>query len=246
MEIRQLKALYPPEKIKALALRRREPARDFRRAVRGKGRLSVIAEVKPKSPNEGKLMTAPVRSIARIYSKSTADAISVLTEKKFFGGDLRNIGIVKKLCRQPVLRKDFILDEYQIYESRAAGADAVLLIAAILTSARLKSFLTIAARLGLACVVEIHTRPDLKKALEAGADIIGINNRDLQTMQVDLNTTATLIKAIPRGTIIISESGIRSAADARRLKRLGVNAVLVGTSILKSTEPKSFINRLKL
>jgi indole-3-glycerol phosphate synthase len=205
---------------------------DFKKAVSQEG-MNLIAEIKKKSPSRGILRKdfKPVE-IALDYAVSGAKALSVLTDGKFFGGDITIIMSIKKEVNLPVLEKDFIIDEYQIYEARLAGADAILLIADILSMDQLRRFTDISRQLGMDAVCEVHTEEDLAKALEINAQIIGINNRNLQDFEVDLQTTPRLIRHIPHGTITISESGIKSYEDVMYLKSLGVNAVLIGETFM--------------
>lgn len=207
---------------------------NFKGAVSKSG-LNIIAEIKKASPSRGVIVkNFNPQKIAKIYKKLNVSSISVLTERKFFKGDVCYLSEVKKIANLPVLRKDFIIDEYQIYESKFYKADAILLIARILTLKKLSKFLKIAKNLGLDCLVEIHSKQDLAKALNSGAEIVGINNRDLKTFRVDLNITEKLIKSIPKNKIIVSESGVKSREDLFFLKNLGVNAVLVGEAFLKA------------
>lgn len=210
-------------------------ARSFKKALNKKGRLSLIAEIKKASPSAGIIRNNfnPVE-IAKLYERSGADCLSVLTDEKFFGGRLDYIQKIKKEVRLPVLRKDFIIDEYQIYESRAYGADAILLISTILPLEKLKKFISLSKKLKLDCLVECDCLASLKKALGAGADIIGVNNRDLHNFKVDINRTKRLIKFIPKNKIVISESGIKTRADIEFLKSLGASAVLIGETFMRS------------
>ena len=210
--------------------------RPFREAISRGGRINLIAEIKKKSPSRKKpfFRKLDIRSLASIYEKSGAGAISVLTDKKFFGGRVSHINEVRKTVNLPVLRKDFIIDEYQVYESRYFGADAILLIARILTNGQIKSFMHLAKRIGMDPVVEVHDDYDLEKALVSDAKIIGINNRDLDTFTIDMETTLRLIPRIPEGITTISESGIKSRDDISRLEEIGVNAVLIGSSFLEA------------
>ncbi|MBW2614932.1 MAG: indole-3-glycerol phosphate synthase TrpC [Deltaproteobacteria bacterium] len=211
------------------------PIRDFTRAISVPGRIGLIAEIKFNSPSAGRICEKrdPV-SIARIYDDSGAAAISLLTDKRFFGGDLDQLPRLKRAVSLPVLRKDFILDEAQVVESFSYGADAILLIARILSVNKLRALLKMCRELGLAALTEVHDRQDMDKALDCGAEIIGINNRDLDTFEVDLRTTLELAPLVPEGCITVSESGISSAGDIHLLKKWGVNAALVGTSLMKS------------
>jgi len=213
------------------------PVRDFKGAISLPDAVSVIAEIKFASPSAGIIrQDGEPLAIGRIYEEAGAAAISLLTDKRFFRGETRSLPQLKRAVTLPVLRKDFILDAIQIRESYLWGADAVLLIARILSAPRLKELLDICRELGLGAVTEIHDRDDLEKALECEAEIIGINNRNLNTFEVDLNTTITLAPLVPAGRIIISESGINNDRDIRLLRQSGVRAVLVGTSIMRSAD----------
>lgn len=245
VEIKAAKKKAPFGVLKNRALRLKRTVRPFGKALRKKGGISLIAEIKPYSPSSGKLITGDPLKIAKLYAKSRADAISVLTDKKYFHGKIEYLMQVRALAKQPILRKDFILDEYQIYESFIKGADAVLLIAAILSPKKLKGLFNLAGSLGLECLVEVRNLAELKAALEIKAKIIGINNRNLKTLKVYLKTTEKLIKFIPNGKIVVSESGIESVKDVRYLKKLGVSAILVGTAILKSQSPFKKIHELR-
>lgn len=219
-------------------LNRYKPARNFKTALTVPwNRLHVIAEVKKASPSAGVIVEqySPGR-IARIYESYDADAISVLTEEKHFQGDIYHLSVVKEIVSLPVLRKDFIIDEYQIYESRYYGADAILLIASLLFTSELQRFLDIAKGLGLHCLVEVHTEHDLKKVLDTDAEIIGINNRSLVTLKTDIRVSERLRPKIPKGKIVVSESGIRSKEDIKLLKDLKVNAILMGHYLLEQKE----------
>jgi len=207
--------------------------------------LALIAEVKLKSPSKGVLTNKTHIEIASMYAKSDVDAISVLTETKYFNGQLSYLEDVRNIAPQPILRKDFIIDEYQVYETLIAGADAFLLIASILGLSQLKNLVRLGKRLGLESLVEIHNQDDLEKALAVGAEIIGINNRDLASLKTDLQTSVVLMPKIPQGKFVVSESGIESTKDAKLLKSLHVYGVLVGSSIIESNDPVGFISQLK-
>lgn len=204
--------------------------RPFKEALSAANRIKLIAEIKSKSPSHKKGFSKKfdVARLARIYADSGASVISVLTDKKYFGGDISHISEVRRVTDLPVLRKDFIVDEYQVYESRYAGADAILLIARILTKEQMRSFMYLAKRIGMECLVEVHDEKDLEKAIISDAKIIGINNRDLDTFKVDINTTSKLVSKMPYQIIKVSESGIASSCDIAMLKDAGVNAVLIG------------------
>jgi indole-3-glycerol phosphate synthase len=211
---------------------------NFSRALSGRG-VQLIAEVKKASPSRGLLCPDfdPVR-IAGTYASNGAAAISVLTDPRF-EGELDHIVQIKQSGvsrRAPVLRKDFIFDPYQVYEARAIGADALLLIVAILSPAQLKELLALAQRFWMQCLIEVHDRAELQIALDAGADIIGINNRDLRSFNTDLTVTERLVPLIPRGRIIVSESGISTREDLRFLGDLGVDAVLVGEALITAPD----------
>lgn len=222
--------------------------RDFRRAIkRDNGNIKLIAEIKKASPLKGRLREAfDLKQIASIYEEKPVSAISVLTEEDFFQGDLKYLRHVKNIVTKPVLRKDFIFDEYQLYEARANGADAILLIAAILGRNQAEDFLHLSRELGLYVLFETHDEEDLEKAIFINSDIIGINNRNLKTMQIDLSTTITLKKQIPRGKIVVSESGINDKADAVKLEAAGIDAMLIGTALMKAKDIGAMIDELIL
>jgi len=212
------------------------PSRNFKEALRRNGEIALIAEIKKASPSAGLIREDfdPVR-IGQIYEENGAAAISILTETKYFQGSLDHLRKVKQAVTLPVLRKDFIFDPYQLYESRICGADAVLLIVRILDPEKLAQFLGLAQELGMAGLVEIHSAEELNQALAAGAEIIGINNRDLDTLEIDLSKTYQLSELIPADRIIVSESGIQNRTDVVKLKNY-VNAVLVGEALMKSQD----------
>jgi indole-3-glycerol phosphate synthase len=213
------------------------PVRNFMAAISSPGKINLIAEIKFASPSAGAIRkkTDPV-SIGRVYEKAGATAVSLITDKRFFKGDQEQLPRLKRAISLPLLRKDFIIDEVQVMESFLYGADALLLIARILSVKKLRALLRMCRELGMAPLTEVHDRLDLDKALDCGAEIIGINNRDLDTFEVDLQTTLGLAPLVPEGCITVSESGISSAGDIRLLKKCRVNAVLVGTSLMKSDD----------
>ena len=224
-----------------------EPQRDFFKAISGRShhRVNLIAEIKKKSPVKGVLIEdLKVDVLAEQYEEAGASAISVITEEAFFSGNPEFIGTVKKAVKIPVLRKDFLFDEYHIYEARYLGADAVLLIAAILDPSPLSEFISLSSELGMPALVEVHDERELEKALKAEARIVGINNRDLTTFNVDINTTLRIIKEIPREKVIVSESGIYSNDDIRMLGDAGVHAVLVGEAIVTAKDVGKKIKEL--
>jgi indole-3-glycerol phosphate synthase len=212
------------------------PAHDFRRAL-GNGDCAIIAEVKRRSPSRGIIRKDfdPVR-IAGEYEKHGAAAVSVLTDETFFGGNNKDLTAVKGAISFPVLRKEFIIDPWQIYETRAIGADALLLIAAILGENQLREYRELAASLGLASLVEVHDRTELEAALRAGAEIIGINNRDLKTFSTDIKTSLTLAPLVPTDRIVVSESGIRSRVEIEILMKAGVRTFLIGEALVAAPD----------
>ena len=210
------------------------PPRDFAAALARKPGVNLIAEIKRASPSRGRLREdfRPAE-IALAYERAGAAALSVLTDEKFFLGHFDHLRAARAACRLPVLRKDFVLDETQIYQT-AGQADAILLIARVLSTGQLQSFSRLAESFGLASLVEIHDEQDLEKALEAGAGLIGINNRNLKTFEVSLKTTERLRPLIPPGKLVVSESGITSREQVVLLQELGVDAMLVGEALMTS------------
>ena len=228
----------PLAEVRRMALEQ-PPTLDFATALQG-DRVRLIAEVKRASPSKGaiRLYADPVE-IAKTYAGNGASAISVLTETKHFQGSLQDLRAIRDALgekRVPLLRKDFLFDPYQVYESRAFGADALLLIVAILTPDRLKELLFLSHQLGLKCLVEVHNEAELAVALKTEACIIGINNRNLDTLDVDLNTTKRLRAFIPPDRIVVSESGIRGPAEVALLRHLRVDAILVGEALMAAPD----------
>lgn len=224
---------------------RAPPARDFPSAIHLEGEMSLIAEIKRSSPSRGKIADADVEDLARCYDESAAAAVSVLTDSHF-EGDIEHLATVKAATKKPVLRKDFILDVYQVYESRAYGGDAVLLISSLLEQDTLAQLLSACRDTGIHALIESHTREDLA-AIPQQADIYGINNRDLNSpdLAIDMETTARLLRLIPEGKTIVCQSGIFEREDIERIEALGrVNAVLVGTSLIASGDPAAKIAEL--
>lgn len=218
---------------------------DFKKSIMKK-EITLIAEIKRKSPSAGNIILdfSPER-LAKIYESAGADAISVLTDEKYFGGSEKHIALVKKSSKLPVLRKEFIIDEYQIYESDYLGADAILLIASILEQNQLKKFVKIATGLNLAVIIEVHNKTEITRALNAGTEIIGVNNRNLKNFTVNLTTSLKLAPFIPNEIIKVSESGIKTFADIKSLMEAGFDAALVGTSILQAKNITRKIAELK-
>lgn len=213
------------------------PPLDFTAALVRRGdRPALIAEVKRASPSRGDLAPdADPAALARVYGQAGAAALSVLTDARFFRGDLTHLEMVRRACPgTPVLRKDFLVHPYQVYEARAAGADAVLLIAAVLEPPRLADLLALAVELGMAALVEVHREEELEAALAAGARWIGVNHRDLRTFRIDRTVSARLRPCIPPGVRAVAESGLRTPADVRAMGRLGYDAVLIGEALVEA------------
>ncbi len=221
------------------------PARSFIKAINKPRTTSLIAEIKKQSPSRGIIREDfNPQEIAGIYQDCGAQAISVLTEEDYFAGSIGYINDIKGLVKLPVLRKDFIIDEYQVYESRFYGADAVLLITDLLSKQKLSELIRLAGSLGLDCLIEAHTEKELKKALSLKAPLIGINNRDLHTLQVDFKTTEKLYPLIPKDKVIVVESGIKNHQDILFLKILGVNAVLIGEAFMEAQDIEARIREI--
>jgi indole-3-glycerol phosphate synthase len=227
---RQKKAIHLSYLLECIAHQKAPLA--FAAALKGDG-IKLIAEVKKASPSKGILRPIfdPV-VLAKIYAENGTAAISVLTDTAYFQGSSEHLIAIRKVVSLPLLRKDFIYDEYQIYESAAFGADALLLIAAILEPKQLEKLIAVSRRLELDCLIEVHDENELKKALDVGAEIIGINNRNLKTFEIDLNTTRRLLPFIPENKIVVSESGISEREDIKKLENWGVDAVLVGEALV--------------
>lgn len=219
--------------------------RDFNAALRQSG-MRIIAEVKKASPSAGIIRADfdPV-AIARTYQAHGADCLSVLTDKPFFQGDLAYLTVIHEAVRLPVLRKEFILDHYQLLEARAAGADAVLLIAEILPGSELKTLFGAACAIGLDVLVELHDADQLPRVVDCGATLIGINNRDLRTFHTSLDHTLKLLDQVPTHCCVVSESGIKTLADLQQLEAAGVKAVLVGESLMRSPDIGAALDRLR-
>ena len=237
-ELEARKRALPLAEVRRMALEQDSPL-DFASALRGSG-VKLIAEVKRASPSGGVICPDfdPVR-IAQVYAGNGASAISVLTEPRHFQGSLdylREIGDALGNKRLPLLRKDFICEPYQVYQSRAYGADGLLLIVAVLKGEKLKELLGLSHKLGMCCLVEAHDEAEVEIALESGAGIIGINNRDLKTFNVDLAVTERLRPLIPPEIIVVSESGIKTRGDMERLRRWNVDAVLIGESLMSAPD----------
>lgn len=207
--------------------------------------VSVIAEVKRRSPSKGPLRDyVDAAQLARAYEQGGAAAVSVLTDEPFFGGHFDDLQVVRAAVTLPVLRKDFLIDAYQVDEARAWGADGVLLIAAALDDARLRDLLAQTRQLGMDALVEVHTEGELERALHVGARLIGVNNRDLRTFETTLDVTLRLARHIPSGTVLVSESGIGTRDDVTGLAEAGVDAILVGETFVRSADPQAAVTAL--
>ena len=245
-EIAAATARLAPATLGERARRCAEPPRGFRRALLAQGRgPRVIAELKRRSPSKGEIRAGfdPL-ALAKGFEAHGAAALSVLTDERFFGGSLAVLEQVRRVTRLPLLRKDFVIDPYQIDEARVAGADAVLLIVAALAPPQLGRLREHALALGLDALVEVHDEAELDVAKGAGADLIGINNRDLRTFHTDLAVTERLAKQVPEGTLVVAESGIFAHADVERLRRAGASAFLVGESLMREPDPGIALRRL--
>ena len=235
----EVRALRSARAELARAARSAPPARDFRSALRGSsGDVAIIAEVKRRSPGAGSIREdLDPADLAADYGRSGASAISVLTDRTYFGGDLDDLRRVRARVRRPALRKDFLIDPVQLDESRAAGADAVLLIVRILEDPLLGELLRGAGELGMAALVEVHNAAELERALAVGADVVGINNRDLSTFRSSVTVTLELVRRIPPDVVVISESGLATREDLATVGAAGADAVLMGEALLRSPRP---------
>jgi indole-3-glycerol phosphate synthase len=235
-EVEAARARMPLEELEHQAAEA-PPVRDFRAALAGPGPIRLIAEVKKASPSAGVLRADfdPI-AIARAYQAHGAACLSVLTDVPYFQGHLSYLARIRAAVAIPLLRKDFLIDEYQVVEARLAGADAVLLIAEILDDGLMARLLARARALGMAALVELHDPANLPRVLAAGADLVGINNRDLHRFVTDLDLTLRLRPLVPPGVLLVSESGIHSRADVLRLEAAGVDAVLVGESLMRAPD----------
>lgn len=243
MEIEQRKVLQPTAKMRVMAWA--SPfAPDFVAALRA-APMGLIAEVKRRSPSAGEIRTPfdPV-AIARAYETAGAQAISCLMDKKYFGGGDAQFQAIRAAVKLPMLYKEFVVDEWQIWHARVLGASAVLLIASALDDADLRHLLDLCRQAGLAALLEVHDTAEMQRAVASGAQLIGINNRDLKTFKTTLETTFHLKQFAPSGTLLISESGIQTAADIRRLHAAGIGAVLVGESLLRQLDLQEAVRRL--
>jgi indole-3-glycerol phosphate synthase len=245
-ELAEARRRLPPAQLAELARGRAEPVRDFRAACLSAPAPRIVAEIKGRSPSRGEIRPDldPV-GCAKEYAENGAACLSVLTDERFFGGSLAFLEAIRRAVALPLLRKDFLIDSYQVDESRARGADAVLLIAAALEADALRGLLARAREHGLAALVEVHDERELEGALAAGADLVGINNRDLRSFEVDLAVTERLAPLVPRGVAVVAESGIVSHADLLRLGAAGAHAFLVGESLMRERELGAALRALR-
>ncbi len=243
-EVARAKATVPEGEVRRRAAEA-PPPRDLAAALRPKGSIRLIAEVKKASPSRGVIRPDfdPV-AIAQVYQAHAAAALSVLTDEPYFQGRLEDLRQVRAVANIPVLRKDFIIEPYQVFEARAAGADAVLLVAECLNETTLAELYRLIRQLGMTPLVEVYQAENLARVVDLGAEVIGINNRDLRTFEVDLEHTLRLRKRVPGDRILVSESGIRTRADALRLEAAGVHAMLVGESLMRQADIGQAVDRL--
>jgi indole-3-glycerol phosphate synthase len=222
-----------------------DPPRGFARALRAGTGMACIAEFKRRSPSKGWIhQSADPAAVAAVYEAAGAAAMSVLTDTPFFGGEIEDLRRARAAIALPVLRKDFVIDPYQIVEARAAGADAVLLIVAALGDRELGDLLAEAHRLRLDALVETHDSEEVRRALAAGATIIGINHRDLRTFDMNMDLAVNLRPSIPADCVVVAESGLRSHADVEKLERAGVDAILVGETLMQAPDPVAALREL--
>ncbi len=242
--VKEAKRVYPEDELRK---KLEEPRiyRPFKQAISEPGKLHIIAEIKKASPSEGLFREHfdPVQ-ISRLYQNAGVSAVSILTEEKYFQGKIAYLNQVRKIIELPILRKDFIYEPYQLYESKFFGADAVLLIAEILKEGKLSEFLALAKRLELDCLVEVASRVELAYALTQGSEIIGINNRNLHSLEVDTKLAASLVKDIPEGKVIVAESGIKTHREYEAYKKLKMNALLIGSAFMKAEDIKQKIKEV--
>lgn len=243
--VKKHKQNISPEKIKLEALSMPKGDFKFENALK-KDDISFICEVKKASPSKGLIAPDfPYLDIALDYYKAGAAAISVLTETDYFLGDDKYLSEISKTVNIPTLRKDFTIDEYQIYEAKVLGASAVLLICSLLDTSTIKEYINICDTLGISALVEAHDKAEVQSALDAGARIIGVNNRNLKTFEVNINNCTALRKLVPDNIIFVAESGIKTSADINALRNANVNAVLIGETLMKSADKKAELDKLR-
>jgi len=246
-EVEHLKRRYSLKRlIQGVEKRSTEDRRAFQKRVTTNHGIKIIAEIKKASPSEGVILSGfdPVR-LAQRYQNSGADAISVLTEHIYFFGHMSLLRQIRENCTLPVLRKDFIMDPYQIWQSAYYNCDAILLISSILTNDELKSFIKLSSELNIDTLVEAHSEQDLKKAIDCGAKLLGINNRNLATLSMNPYNVENLFRRVPKHVDVVAESGYSSHNELLKLTGLGIHTFLIGTSILKSADPGAKLKELK-
>ena len=244
IRIEKAKKSIPLNEMAALAKNSSSPFA-FENALKQKD-ISFICEIKKASPSKGIISNDfPYIRIAREYEEAGAAAVSVLTEPDFFMGSTDYLKDIKRNITIPILQKDFIIDEYQVYEASVIGANAILVICSLLNITEIKKFIKIADSLGLSCLAEAHNEQEVKKAIEAGARVIGVNNRNLKTFEVDINNSVKLRAMVPKDIIFVSEIGIKTAADINILRKIGTDAVLIGETLMRSNNIKAELDILK-
>ena len=221
------------------------PPRSLAKALRAAKGMACIAEFKRRSPSKGYIQRdADVTKVVPAYEAAGASAASVLTDTPFFGGSLDDLRLARSISQLPLLRKDFLIDPYQVIEARAAGADAVLLIVAALRDQDLRQLLAETEHWGMEALVEVHDRDEVERAVAAGARIIGVNHRDLRTFEMNMDLALAMRPLVPSGRLMVAESGIRNADDVRRLREAGIDAILVGETLMASTDPAAVLRTL--
>lgn len=244
--VTECKKIVSLEDIKAKALSMPKSNFEFEKALNKPNDIAFICEVKKASPSKGLIApNFPYLDIAREYQEVGADCISVLTEPDYFKGDIKYLKEINKVVNIPTIRKDFTIDEYMIYEAHTVGAKAVLLICSLLNTDTIKKYISICDTLGLTALVEAHDNEEVQSALRAGARVIGVNNRNLKTFEVDINNSINLRKQIPSDIIFVAESGIKTPQDVAKLRENNVNAVLIGETFMRSTNKKDCLDYLK-
>jgi len=233
-----------PEAVLRMAVKSAKPPRDFAAAL-ARRQINIISELKKASPSRGLLREEfhPIE-LAKGFERAGAAALSVLTEEEFFQGSAKDLREARKACEIPVLRKDFIVDAWQVWEARAIDADSFLLIVAALSDSALAELLSLGRELGMEPLIEVHTRAELDRAIAAGARIIGVNNRDLKTLEVNLETSFALVETIPEDCVAVCESGIRNGAEIKRLRTAGFDAFLIGEHLMTQPDPGAALSAL--